>query len=151
MQHMTDDALGMAEDMRASCLGVRIARTHRLVIRIFEQALRPLGVTLPQLELLSMLTLMGGPVKPSDLAESTAVERSTMSRNLAVLTEKGWIATTDVSPTGRSMAVSITEDGSRLLAQARPAWESAQRQVASAMGNGAPGTIDHWIRALIAQ
>jgi DNA-binding MarR family transcriptional regulator len=149
MQHLNDDALRMAEDMRVSCLGVRIAHTHRLVIRIFEQALRPFGVTLPQLELLSALTLLGKPVKPSDLAELTAVERSTMSRNLAVLTDKGWITTTDVSPTGRSMAVGVTEEGSRLLAEARPAWESAQQQVAAAMGEGAAGTIDQWIRQLI--
>ena len=45
MQQMDAAARSLAEDMRAGCLGLRIGRTHRLVSRIFEQALRPLGVT----------------------------------------------------------------------------------------------------------
>lgn len=94
------------------CLGLRIARTHRLVTRIFEQALRPLGLTLPQLELLSTLTIVGRPIKPTELADLTAVERSTTSRNLAVMQARGWVTPADVSPTGRAMTISITTAGS---------------------------------------
>lgn len=98
----------MADDMRADFLGVRIAWVHRLVTRVFEQALRPTGLTLPQLELLSTLTIVSRPIKPNELAEFTAVERSTTSRNLAVPQAKGWVTATDVSPTGRAMAITIT-------------------------------------------
>lgn len=150
MQHSEGAAFALADDMRASCLGVRIGRTHRLVTKAFEQSLRPLGVTLPQLEMLSTLTLVAGPIKPAELAQLTAVERSTMSRNLSVLQDKGWVATTETSATGRSMAVTITAEGSRQLAAARPAWEAAQREVSAALGADAPDTLDHWIRALMA-
>lgn len=139
----------MAEDMRLGCLGVRIARAHRLVTRVFEQALRPTGLTLPQLELLSTLTIVGRPVKPTELAELTAVERSTTSRNLAVLQARGWVAPTDVSPTGRAMAITITAAGSRQLAEARTAWEQAQTHISSALGTNAVATLDQWIHQLL--
>lgn len=149
MQHIDGDAQAMAEDMRVGCLGLRIARTHRLVTRIFEQALRPLGLTLPQLELLSTLTIVGRPIKPTELADLTAVERSTTSRNLAVMQARGWVATADVSPTGRAMAISITTAGSRQLAEARTAWELAQDRTHRALGPDAAPVLDQWIRELL--
>lgn len=136
--------------MRAGCLGVRISRTHRLVTRIFEQALRPVGLTLPQLELLSTLTIVGRPVRPTELADLTAVERSTTSRNLAVMQARGWVTTADVSPTGRAMAMSITTAGSRQLAQARAAWERAQEHIHRTLGPDAAPVLDQWIRDLTA-
>jgi DNA-binding MarR family transcriptional regulator len=150
MQHTDGAADALAADMRISCLGTRVGRAHRLVTRIFEQALRPYGVTLPQLELLATLTSVAAPIRPGELAELTAVERSTMSRNLGVLQDKGWVATTGTSPTGRSMAVTITAAGTRLLASARPAWDSAQEQVAAALGPDSPATFDGWITRLVA-
>src|SRR5215813_4049967 len=99
---MQQEAAGrLAAAMAEGCVATRISRLHRLVARRFEQALRPLGVTLPQLEVLAALTIVGRPVRPTDLADLLAVERSTMSRNLAVLEGAGWIATAQRSPTGR--------------------------------------------------
>jgi DNA-binding MarR family transcriptional regulator len=148
MQHHDDQALEMAELMRTGCLGVRMDRMHRLVTRVFEEALRPLGLSLPQLELLSTLTLVGHPIRPAELAELTAVERSTMSRNLAVLQDRGWVVTTRSSPTGRTMAVTITPEGSRQLADAHTAWSSAQHTIITALGADAPAVLDGWITGL---
>jgi hypothetical protein len=50
----------VAEEMQANCLGVRVGRLHRIVARRFDQALRPLGLSLSQMEILSGLTIMGG-------------------------------------------------------------------------------------------
>ena len=94
----------LASAMRQECLGVRVSRMHRLVSRAFEIALRPVGVSLPQLEVLSALTSVAGPIKPTDLADLLLIDRSTMSRNLALLESKGWVAKTETSPTGRSPA-----------------------------------------------
>jgi DNA-binding MarR family transcriptional regulator len=148
MQQDQERARELAGLMRGSCLGVRVGRVHRLVTRAFEEALRPLGLSLPQLELLSALTLAGASIKPAELAELTAVERSTMSRNLAVLQERGWVAATESSPTGRSMAVAITPAGSRQLARADSAWSSAQHAILAALGADAPARLDAWIAEL---
>jgi DNA-binding MarR family transcriptional regulator len=148
MQQGPERARELADLMRVSCLGVRVGRVHRLVTRAFEQVLRPLGLSLPQLELLSTLTLVGAPIKPAELADLMAVERSTMSRNLAVMQERGWAATTESSPTGRSMAVAITPAGSQQLARAHAAWSSAQHMTHAALGADAPALLDAWIAGL---
>lgn len=148
MQHPDEAAVDLAQDMAAHCLGLRVAHTHRLVTRMFDQALRPHGLTRPQLELLSLLALLRRPARPSDLADLAAVERSTMSRNLAVLQDRGWVEPTGTSPTGRAMTVAITPAGTQVVGSLRSVWQDVQQRVLEALGPEAPSTFDQWIRAL---
>lgn len=145
MQHRARD---LAEEMRDGCLGVRISRLHRLVARQFEHALRPVGLTLPQLEVLSVLMLRGS-VKPTVVADALAVERSTISRNLSVMEQKGWVMR-ESSPSGRSASVAITDKGTSVLAGAKEAWARAQADVIDQVGANASTTIDSWLGALTA-
>lgn len=145
MQH---EARSLAEAMRDGCLGVRIGRLHRLVARRFEHALRPVGLTLPQLEVLAVLMLRGS-VKPTTVADALAVERSTISRNLSVMERKGWVAR-ESSPSGRSASVAITDEGIAVLAAAKEAWGEAQAHIVELVGTNTSVTIDSWLDALTA-
>jgi DNA-binding MarR family transcriptional regulator len=123
MQHhsavaIAKNAVAIAKIMGEQCVAVRIGRLHRLVARRFEQGLAPLDLTLPRLELLAWLTLAGGPVRPATLADRLAVERSTMSRNLARLEKRSWVQIAERSPMGRSMTVVITDAGREMLIRA---------------------------------
>jgi DNA-binding MarR family transcriptional regulator len=137
-------AHALAQELQASCLGVRVARLHRLVGRRFDQALRPLGLSLSQMEILSGLTLIGGAVRPAYIADQLGVERSTMSRNLALMEARDLIANVETSPAGRSMTVTITEHGTATLADARAAWTSAQADLVDHLGADAPSILDAW-------
>jgi DNA-binding MarR family transcriptional regulator len=99
-------------------------------------------------EILSALTLIAEPVKPSTLADVVSMERSTMSRNLAVMQDRGWIAPTPTSATGRSMTVAITDAGTATLASADAAWNDTQSGLLEAMGPEAAHTIDGWLGQL---
>lgn len=77
-----------------------------------------------------------------------SVERSTISRNLALMQSNGWIAASETSPSGRSMSVAITELGTDKLASARAAWEQAQAYAVARLGTDATTSIDSWIDAL---
>jgi DNA-binding MarR family transcriptional regulator len=138
----------LTQDMVAGCVGVRVGRLHRLVSREFERHLRPVGLSLQQLEVLSTLTACRGPVKPTVVAELLALERSTMSRNLAILIDRGWAASTDTSTTGRSLAVEITAAGTAKLAEAGDAWRQAQTALIADLGSDAPATLNGWLAAL---
>jgi DNA-binding MarR family transcriptional regulator len=138
----------IADRIRIECLGVRFGRIHRIVARHFERRLRPLGLSLAQLEVLSALTATGAEVRPTVLADWLAVERSTMSRNLAAMEGHGWIETLEHSPTGRSMVVAVTEAGEEMLSVAAEAWEAAQGDVTAAIGDGAASTLDNWLERL---
>ena len=145
MQHKS---LTVARAMQQQCLGMRVAYLHRLVSRRYEQALRPLGLSIAQLEILSMLILGDDPRRPAELAERLGMERSTVSRNLALMTQHGLVETTETSPTGRSLRVMVTVAGRGALAQAEQAWHGAQADVKSALGPEAAGVMDGWVAGL---
>ena len=147
MQHKAQ-ADRLANAMREQCVGVRVGRMHRLVSRAFESALRPVWISLPQLEVLSALTIVTRPIRPTELADLLSIDRSTMSRNLALMETKGWVETTETSPTGRSLTVQISRAGTTQLATAERAWSTAQETVAASLGADAATTLDSWLSAL---
>ena len=138
----------LAAELQAGCSGARIGRLQRLVSRHYTEALRAHAMTLSQMELLATLVLHGGPVKPTALADALAVERSTMSRNLALLVEAGWVEAADTSASRRAMSVTITTAGADALVAAGRSWREAQTAVARALGRDANATLDRWIAQL---
>lgn len=147
MQHISR-AKPMAHAMQSECLGLRVARLHRLIRRRFDQELRPLGLSTSQLGVLSALTIHGGAVKPAQLAEWLATERSTVSRNLSLLEAKGLVVPAEVSASGRSMAVAITDRGSEALGGAENAWHRVQASLTDLLGDEAPEKLDTWLDRL---
>jgi DNA-binding MarR family transcriptional regulator len=149
MQHISR-ASTMAQSMQAGCLGLRIGQLQRLIGRRFDQELRPLGLSMSQLGVLSALTIHGGAVKPAQLAEWLGTERSTISRNLSLLEAKGLVAPAEVSASGRSMAVAITKRGSEALGGAENAWRTVQESLTELLGDDAPAKLDTWLERLTA-
>jgi DNA-binding MarR family transcriptional regulator len=147
MQHR--GAVAFAAELHENCLGTRIGRLHRYAARCVDQQLRALGISMPQLEILSLLVLRDAPVRPSEIAQLLVAERSTVSRNLATLQQRGWVTAAQTSPTGRSMAVAVTTAGQSALADARAAWTIAQQTLTDALGPGSQTTIDAWLDRLV--
>lgn len=145
MQH--DAAQTLASSMSEQCLGNRIGRLHRIISRRFDQKMRPVGLSLPQLEVLAVL-MMRRSVTPSTIAEALAIERSTVSRNVALMRSNGWIET-DSTPTGRTKTVSITTSGTEMFASANDAWGEAQSEVMNLLGPGAIDTLDTWLASVL--
>jgi DNA-binding MarR family transcriptional regulator len=147
--HAVDEAARrLADEVRHACLGIRVGRLHRLVGRRFDEALRPLGVTVAQMEVLGALTLISVPARPADLVRRLAIERSTVSRNLALLEKRGYVTATETSPTGRSLRVTITAEGRALYAQTEDAWRKAQLSLVDQLGADSVPTLDRWLVTL---
>ncbi len=120
------EALDAAQTIVRECLALRIRRVDRALSRIYDGALRPHGMTIAQLGLLTATTL-SGPVQPSRLGEILDLEPSTVSRNVARMLSKGWISATAATD-GRSKLLAITRRGEDLLSEALPAWRRSQKQ-----------------------
>jgi len=83
-----------------NCLAMRVRIVARSVSAIYEQAMANHDVTIAQV---NMLTALGelGPCAPGKIGEVLQLERSTVSRNLDLLIQKGLVEASAVD-TGRS-------------------------------------------------
>ncbi|HXW06157.1 MAG TPA: MarR family winged helix-turn-helix transcriptional regulator [Vicinamibacterales bacterium] len=107
------------------CLALRARRLQRTVTRAYDAALRPHGLTVAQLGLLSALALAPD-AQPKTLCTMLDLEKSTLSRNVRLLAAQGWI---DASRTGRTQRLRLTPLGGRTLGAALPAWQRAQQRM----------------------
>jgi DNA-binding MarR family transcriptional regulator len=135
----------LAEEVGSACLGMRVARLHRVISRLYEQALQTAGLTQPQMEILTVLISAGGPVRPSDLGARLMLERSTVSRNLALMQNRGWVTVAETSPTGRAMSVTVADAGVAAFTSASTTWRSAQASAERMLGPAAASTLDQWL------
>jgi DNA-binding MarR family transcriptional regulator len=135
----------LAKEVRNACLGMRVSRLHRVVARVYEQELQTAGLSLPQMEILTVLVTAAGPVRQAALAAKLRAERSTVSRNLALMQKRGWVTVVETSPTGRAMSVTITGTGTAAFTRATTAWRSAQTTAARLLGPDAVSVLDQWL------
>ncbi len=132
MQHMPPRPATAVNTIARECLAKRVRRLARVVTRIYDDALRPHGVTAGQLNLLVGIAFAGA-VRPVDLARALDMDKSTLSRNLQRLEEQRWIRVAD-GDDARSRTLTITERGERVVQDAYPAWRAAQKQIVDTVG-----------------
>jgi DNA-binding MarR family transcriptional regulator len=115
----------LAATMGCHCLAAR--RQARAITRTFDAALRPYGVQSTQFSVLAMVAL-AGPRRTKELAEGLGLERSTLTRSVALLERNGWIGS-QPGQDRRERPLHITPAGRRKLAEALPGWQAAQERV----------------------
>lgn len=117
------DAQTLARAVAGQCIARRVRRLGRLVTRIYEDALRPHGLTTAQFGMLSAM-ILGSPMAPAELGRRLDLEKSTVSRNLARMVDRGWV--TQTPGDARGVELRVTAVGRRLFEQVHPAWQAAQ-------------------------
>ena len=132
------EALRTAERIASRCYARRVRSLSRGVTRVYDEALRPFGLTAAQLNLLVAIALMGE-ARASDLVEHLDIEKSTLSRSLGRMLEHGWVA---AEAAGREQRLSLCPLGGRLLRDAYPAWQRAQQQVRKHYGDAVLEGLD---------
>ena len=119
------------ETTRCLCLASR--RAARAITREFDQALRAYGLRATQFTLLAALHL-AGPRSIGELAELLSADRTTLTRNLAVAEQHGWVRLRADRNDARSRIAAITPAGSRVLKTALPAWRAVQQHLLDEIG-----------------
>lgn len=121
-----------AKSIADDCIGYRIRMLSRIVSRIYDDCLRPHGVRFSQMNILTTVVLKG-PVQPVDVGRLLSIEKSTLSRNVRVMEENGWLKS-EPSPSGVGHRLLITKKGERLYQAAAPAWRRAQNTIEELLG-----------------
>lgn len=123
--------------MESDCYCTNLRATTRSISAIYDAALAPVGINVAQWGLLRKLDPEGlRPVSIGELADRVGLERSTVARNLRVLTKDGFVHIGVAADDRRASAVVVTEQGQRALHDGAPLWETAQRKVEELL-NGA--------------
>ncbi len=99
--------------------------------RHYERAFRGTGLRATQFTLLATL-IQTGPIQLGRLADMAGLERTTLTRNLRPLEQRGLIRS-EAEADGRVRRVAIAPDGERLALELLPVWERAQATVAAVL------------------
>ncbi|HSR67249.1 MAG TPA: MarR family winged helix-turn-helix transcriptional regulator [Acidobacteriota bacterium] len=126
------DTRKAAEEIAMGCLAGRVRLLNRVITSAYNEALRPHGVRVEQLGLLSMVFFLDRPT-PSQMEQFLRIERSTLSRNLKRMRDNGWIENLP-GPDARSHCLCVTEKGKRLMRQALQSWRGAQKRLGEELG-----------------
>lgn len=135
-----------AEIIAGECLAVRLRTLNRAITALYDEALRPHGLRVGQLNLLTAIARMDT-ARPGDLCRLLRMDKSTLSRDLEVLRRNGWIEVDD-SAGRRSRPLKLTMAGGSLLAAVVPSWRKAQEQARALIGGEAAvvlgQVVDRW-------
>jgi DNA-binding MarR family transcriptional regulator len=117
------------DELACACATVR--RAARAVTQLYDSWLRAHGIEGPQFALLAMLARLG-PCNQGEMGRRFDLDKTTLSRNVKLLKQRGWI---EIAPgsDARERRVTLTAAGRRRLAAARPAWRHAQEHLRSSM------------------
>lgn len=114
------------------CTNFKLRQLLRLVARRYDEQLAQVGIKGTQFSLLSYL-VAAGPAMPSHIAAAMGLDNSTLTRNLAVLADLGWVQVA-AGHDARSRQVTITDAGRAKRADALPHWKAAQLALNARLG-----------------
>ena len=101
-------------------------------MQIYDEALRDTGIRMTQFMLLIAIC-SSGRVKMKELAESTVMDRTSLTRSIALL-EKGGLVRMGLGSDRRAKYVSLTQAGRQRLQEAYPGWREAQDRAKEILG-----------------
>jgi DNA-binding MarR family transcriptional regulator len=139
--------LEVTHHVRDHCLCLHLQRAARAIGRLFDEALRPVGLTNGQFSILMSLNRPDGP-RVGAVAELLAMDRTTLTANLKPLERRGLIEITPDPNDKRSRCLSLTDEGRSLLADAFPIWEATHEAIEGKTEPCTPGTLRESLIAL---
>ena len=134
------DIADIAEETSSGCLATRVRQLSRIVTRVYDDAMRPLGITGSQFTLLTQVGQQDG-VTAVEIGYSLDIEKSTLSRNLKRLLALGLIEM-DPPAGRRGRGLHLTPKGQAMIKDAYPVWSSAQQRVLTMLGSTSRSTLD---------
>jgi DNA-binding MarR family transcriptional regulator len=115
------------------CMCASFRRASRVLTQDYDTALRPLGLRATQFTLLQGLSL-AGEVSQKTLGEILAIDSTTLTRTLAIMGRRGWIASRS-GEDRRERRLSLSEAGRAEFKRASPHWEKVQQGLRTRLGN----------------
>lgn len=116
-----------------------LRQATRRVTQIYDDALGPTGLTITSYGLLARIQALGCP-SMNELATASAMDRTTLSRNLKPLLDRKLVAVSH-GEDRRRKEFRLTRPGRTMLAKAQPLWQRAQVQFRQRFGEANSHTL----------
>ena len=136
----------LIDRIAGECLAGRVRILNRAITSLYDEAMRPLGVKVSQMNIL-VATAKLGVARPGRLCEILHMDTSTLSRNAERMVAQGWL---EVVPDddARAQPLRVTAAGVTLLKRALPAWEQAQGQARALLGEAGANLMIETVQKL---
>src|SRR5947209_7496251 len=141
-----DKPTSSIDTIARTCIAVRLRLLNRVVTNFYDDALRPLGLKVSQLNIL-IVTAKLGLARPAQVCDILQLDASTLSRSVRPMQAHGWL---EVVPDedARAQPFRLTPQGKRLIEKAVPAWEEAQRRASDLLGDEGAALLDRAAKRL---
>ncbi|MFS8147517.1 MarR family winged helix-turn-helix transcriptional regulator [Rhizobium sp. BR 249] len=114
--------------VRDTCLCLHVQRAARALARLFDDALRPVGLTNGQFSLMMSLN-RPEPPPMGPVAALLAMDQTTLTAALKPLQRRGWVKVMENPRDRRGRLLSLTAEGKDVLAKALPIWKSTHAAI----------------------
>lgn len=114
------------------CTNFKLRQLTRRVSQHYDLEMSKAGLKTTQYSLLSHV-LKGEGNRPGELARAMTMDASTLTRNLKLLGDAGWI-TVSAGSDNRCRTVTITEAGRAKRHEAQRHWKAAQESINKLLG-----------------
>lgn len=116
----------------STCICNNLRRAARLVTNYYDKLLEPAGLRVSQATVLVVLYL-SGELTINEMAEQLELDRTTLTRNLKPLAQKGLLTIASGSDQ-RTRVVALTRTGEAALLKVLPLWEQTQAYMVEGIG-----------------
>lgn len=119
--------LSITHEVRDRCLCLHVQRAARALGRIFDEALKPAGLSHGQYSLL--VSLNRPPPTIGETAYLLAMDRTTLTANLKPLERRGLLVQRADEKDKRTRRLHLTDQGRATLKKAVPIWRATHDRI----------------------
>jgi len=120
-------------DDTGGCVCLNLRGAARAVTQFYDETLKPSGLKVTQFSVLAAVAT-GGPASMTAISRTLVMDRTTLTRNLKPLMDRGLVQEKKNSRDHRQRHISLTREGMIALSRALPLWKRAQNQVVNGLG-----------------
>lgn len=126
--------------VRDSCLCLHAQRAARALARLFDNALKPVGINNGQFSLLMSLN-RPEPPPMGPVANLLAMDRTTLTAALKPLERRGLVSIEQDPKDKRGKRLRLTVEGMAVLTAAFTIWQQTHAEIEARIGSGDPDRL----------
>ena len=115
-----------------NCACFNVRKSARVLTQHYDTAMQSVDLRATQFTILGVLSAYSG-ITVTDLADILMMDRTTLTRNLRPLENKGLVKTR-AGDDRRTRLIELSKKGKNKLEKAIPLWKQAQKDVTDYMG-----------------